>query len=483
MSLSKNSRVLVRSILIIGLLFVIQMNLFAAENLLQKKISLKAEDATISQVLTTMANLSKCNIVLAMDVAKEAGDKSKKGNALITIDIKDMPVEEALSVVVKSSGLTYRLIGDKTFIVGDKANVEKEIGERTYVITLNNTNAKKLEKALKIMPGEIKAIEGQNKLLVVANPQSYADILKRIEEIDVAQKQIEISARLYEVNVTESEKIGIDWSRINHLTTIIAENPTNAAGVGLPYSYSDETGAIPHGNAQSLGELPESQYFQKMTDWNDVGRFSRQLYAFDITLDFLLSNNAAKVLTDTRLTAKDGEEASIVIGEKIPWVSRDTENEYSVEEEEIGIKLTINPTVNKNGMITTKIMPEVSSLIDIVAGQGPHIKLRKLESTVTAPSGSRIIVGGLLSSQVRTQTNKVPFLGNIPWIGRFFRHKEEVINNSDLIIELTPKVVSVEDMQLDYEVDKRLERKLISGENAELKPAKKLGKFDYNLFK
>jgi general secretion pathway protein D len=219
------------------------------------------------------------------------------------------------------------------------------------------------------MPGTLKAIEGQNAILVRANPETFSEISMRVEEIDVPVQQIEIRARLIEVSVSEAEKYGIDWAKLNRLTTILAENPQSITGAGLPHDYFDETGATTHGNLNNpLGELPENQYFQKLDGWDGVGHFSRQLTAFDITIDWLLENNAAKLLTNTHVTALNGEEAEILIGEIVPFVAEDNDKQIRVERESVGIKLKVKPTVNKDGQITTKIEPEVSSVIELVGG-------------------------------------------------------------------------------------------------------------------
>jgi type IV pilus assembly protein PilQ len=220
---------------------LLSVNVFAAEvsELLTNKITLNAEDASVSTIISTMAKLSNCNIVLAMDTA----DKDEKAEEKkITIQLKEVPIEQALALVVKSIGLSYRLVGEKTFIVGEKARIEEEIGERTYVLTLNYVDVNK------IMPGESIAIEGQNAILVRANPQTFTEISKRIEEIDVPQKQIEIRCRLIEISVSESEKYGIDWSKLNHLTTILAEDAKSSSGTGLPYNFTDATGDTPYGD-------------------------------------------------------------------------------------------------------------------------------------------------------------------------------------------------------------------------------------------
>jgi len=429
------------------------------DKMLEKKISIDAEDASLSHVISTMATISGCNIVLATDISEK--DKDTQAEKNLTIKLHDVPVEQALALVVKSVGLSYRLIGGNTFLVGLKDRIDEEIGERSYVINLNYTDAEKMVKAISIMPGEAVAVSGQNAILLRANPETFLEISKRIEELDLPQKQIEVRARLIEVQTKEAERIGVDWSKLNSFTTILAEDPGTASGVGLPYNFTDPSGALPYGDLTNYGELPEEQYWMKMNDFDDAFKFSRQLTAFDITVDWLLENNAAKLLTDTRITALNGEEAEIHIGEVVPYVVTDNEYQVQVERENVGIMLKVKPSVNKDGQITVKIEPEVSSVLELVGGYVPRTKVRRVVTTVTVPDGNRIIVGGLLNSTVITTTNRVPFLSSIPFIGKFFTHKVEEVNNTDLIIEVTPRVVKLESFNKDFQIDKRLERKLI----------------------
>ncbi len=461
--MKSNSKLLLLSLTVMILLSV---NVLAAEtsDLLTKKITLDAEDASVATIISTMARLSDCNIVLAMEAeAKDEKAEEKK----ITIHIKEVPIEQALALVVKSIGLSYRLIGDKTFIVGDRARIEEEIGERTYVMQLNYVDVHKIVSALSIMPGESIAIEGQNAILVRANPETFAEISKRIEEIDVPQKQIEIRARLIEISVTEAERYGIDWAKLNSLTTILAENPKSATGTGLPYNFTDDTGETPYGDLSPFGQIPEDMYFQRMEELGDVGHFSRQLTAFDITIDWLMQNNAAKLLTDTRITALNGEEAEIHIGEVVPYIAEDNEKQIQVEREEVGIKLKVRPTVNSEGQITTRIEPEVSSVLELVGGYIPRTKVRKITTTVTVPDGRRIFVGGLLNTTMSTTVNKVPILGSIPFLGKLFQHKVKLMEKTDLIIEITPRVVTFEGDDYEIEIDEKLEMRLIKEKGSE----------------
>ncbi len=434
------------------------------EDLLVKKIeNLYFKDATISTVIESISELTGINIVVATEGTKSANDEEKR----VTVRLNDISVENAISLVSKSYGFSYKVIGSNTFLIGPSTVVEQESGTRNYTYQLKYIDAQKIVKAFKDIPGEVIEVSGQNALLIRANPETYADIENQIKKLDMPQKQVQIRVRVIEVNLTDSKKMGIDWSKLNNLTTIIAEDPVNAAGVGLPFNYTDETGALPFGDASELGVLPGNQYFQKMSDWDDFGKFSRQLYAFDITIDWLLENNSAKMLTDTRLTSQNGESAYVHIGESLPYVVTDNDKEIQVEREDTGIKLNITPKVNSENEITTMIEPEISSVIDLVGGYVPRTKVRKVNSTITVPSGDTFIVSGLLSSQLTTRQNKVPFLGDIPFVGKFFRHNTETLEKTDLIIEMTPTVVNAGDFNKTIEVADIMTETLIKFEEQE----------------
>jgi type II secretory pathway component GspD/PulD (secretin) len=438
--------------------------LIAQANPMTTKVTFNADDATLSSVLNSLARLSGTKIVLAVD---QSGSQDTRNEKRITINIKDVPIEPAVSLVARTAGLSYRVLAGNTFVVGSKQNIMEEVGERSNILYLNNLDAKKVSDALQNTGGVIVPLEGQNAIMVYANQETFEQIRTLVEGIDVGQEQIEIRVRLIEISLTNAKKAGIDWSRLNHLTTILAEDPVNGDGTGLPYNYMDETGYLPHGNPFDFEKLPDTQYFQRINGFDNIGHFSRQLTAFDVTIDWLLENNAAKLLTDTRVTALNGEEAEIHIGEVVPFVVTDNDKQIQVAREEVGIILAVTPTVNNDGNITAKIAPEVSSVTDLVGGYVPRTKVRRVASTVTVPNEHKIIVGGLLHSNLSQKTTKVPFLGDLPFVGRIFQHRYEVVENTDLIMEITPRLVSMNEKSPEPKIDERLTRTLIEYEDEE----------------
>lgn len=434
--------------LVLSFLLGIAM-LSAQSSDLRKPVTLHSVDEPLSSVLSTLARLSGTNIVLATDQSA-GGDREEKR---VTVSIRDVPVETAVSLVSRSAGLSYKIYGENTFLVGTKQNIMEESGERSDIIYLNNLDAAKVSKALEDTEGVIVPLESQNAIMVYGNTDTFDSIKALVEKIDVEQKQIEIRVRLIEVSLTDSKKYGIDWSRLNHLTTILAEDPVNYNGTGLPYNFTDPEGYLPYGDPTDFEILPDQQHFQRLNGFKDIGHFSRQLTAFDITIDWLLENNAAKLLTDTRVTSLNGVEAMIHIGEVVPFVVTDNDKQIQVEREEVGIMLNVTPTVNEQGLITARISPEVSSVTELVGGYVPRTKVRRITSTVTVPNEHKIIVGGLLNSSITQKTSKLPLLGDLPFIGKLFQHRYELVENTDLIIEITPRVITSDQIKPDPNVD------------------------------
>lgn len=458
-----SSRKYLSIILLAVMLFAISLVFAQNRSPLLTRVTFNADDATLSSVLNALSRLSNTNIVLAVDQAGSGQREERR----VTINIKDVPIENAVALVARAVGLSYRVVGENTFLVGERQRITEEAGERSYVIYLNNLDAALVGKALEGTGGTIVPIEGQNAIMFYGNPESYNQLVELINGIDVEQKQIEIRVRLIEVHLSNAKKYGIDWSRLNHLTTILAEDPVNGDGVGLPYNYNDETGYLPHGDPTDFGVVPDQQYFQRINGFHDIGHFSRQLTSLDITIDWLLENNAAKLLTDTRVTALSGNEAEIHIGEVVPFVVTDNDRQIQVEREEVGIMLRVTPTVNAQGMITAHIAPEVSSVTDLVGGYVPRTKVRRISTRVTVPNEQRIIVGGLLNSTINQKTTKLPFLGDLPFVGKLFQHRYEMVENTDLIMEITPRLISTHQSSPAPIVDERLTRNLIEFEEEE----------------
>ena len=161
----------------------------------------------------------------------------------------------------------------------------------------------------------------------------------------------------------------------------------------------------------------------------------------------LLKNNTAEILANSEVVTLNGHVATISMVDVVPYIlsSGGVGGQVQVQREEVGIKLRILPTVNSDGYITTHITPEVSSIYDFIGPDRniPWVKKRISTTTVRVKDNESIIIAGLYAGNKTLTENKVPLLWRIPFIGkRLFVHKVEMVNKTDLIIEITHKIIS-----------------------------------------
>jgi len=392
---------------------------------LTKLVTLDADDAFLPAVLTILAEKSGFNIVTGPGVNKQER---------ISVHITDAPIEEAINLVVRAAGLSYEVIGN-SFLVAEPEALEREVGLSAHVYELQYANAAELKELLQDMSEFVQVDTSGNRILVLTSPKVASEISDIIARIDTPPLQIMLEARLIEVATDDLDEYGIDWEKLSHLTTILAESPLNEDGSSRAPNEIDFGGQLPN-----LDQLPQRYSFEKIEGFDNVGLFSRQLNAFDITLDFLVKRNKAKVLAHSKLTTVNNRTATILIGETLTWAVLSDINAI-VQKEEVGIKLVITPTINSGGYITTKVEPEVSSIIELVAGIYPHKKIRTASTNVLVKDGQKIFIGGLLSVDDTKNVYRMPLLSDIPLIGRLFTHTEYSTRKTDLIIEITPRII------------------------------------------
>ena len=394
-------------------------------------ITLHAEDAFLPGILSILAKESGYNIVTDPNVNQQ--DK-------ISIHLDNVPIEQAINLVVRAVGLSYEIVGN-SFLIADPRKLKEEVGVTSYVITLKYASAEDVKTILQDISDQIQVDISGNRLLVNASPKKIAEIIKVIEEIDVPAIQIMLETRLIEVAVDAEEQLGIDWSRLSKYSTILAETGEEVIAGGGSVLPEDQT----------FADLPATMGYNRLSNKKDKTRlyprfFSRQLTAFDFTLDLLLKDNKAEVLANSRLTTINGREANIKLVDIVPYIlsSGGVGGQVQVQREEVGIKLNILPTVNTDGFITVKVEPEVSTIFEFIGPDNniPRVKSRTSSTTIRVKDGESIIIGGLLSNDKKRTVYKFPLLHKIPYVGeKIFTSNNVVERKTDLIVQITPKIV------------------------------------------
>lgn len=432
----KTSRYILASIFML-----LMTSIGIAQDAEQKLITIHAEDAHLPTVLSILADESGYNIVTSPEVNSQ--DR-------ISVHMDDVPIEQAVNLVVRAAGLSYELVG-KSFLVATADRLSEEIGGKAYVIPLQYADASEVKNILHDITDKVEVDQGGNKLLVHTSPKSISEIMEIIASIDVPVLQIKLEARIIEVTLSGDNRVGVDWSRLAQITTIVAENaaPTLAQiggslVPGMSQQSQSDGSVIEQYSALPSGRTPDNMYFQRIDPSNSIG-FSRQLSAFDITLDMLLKNNEAEILANSSVVTLNGREAYIQMVDVIPYIlsSGGVGGQVQVQREIVGIKLHVKPNVNSDGFITATVTPEISNFYDFVGPERniPWVQKRISTTTVRVPDGEPIIIAGLLAVDRKKITHTVPILGKLPYIGRFFQHEFEQETKKDLIIEITPHII------------------------------------------
>ena len=390
-------------------------------------VTIHAEDAYLPGILAVLAKESGYNIVT--DPSVNTQDK-------ISIHLDEVPIEQAINLIVRAVGLGYEIVGN-SFLIADPKKLDKEVGITPHVIALKYSDAQEVKELLSDLSKQIQVDVSGNKLLINTSPRKIAEIKEVISLIDVPAIQVLLETRLIEVALDMDKKLGIDWSRLAKYTNILAENaePSSAgAGSVVP---ADGT----------LGSLPATAPFNRLNEGNLIpGMFSRQMTAFDITLDFLIKDNKADILADSKLVTLNGREATIKMVDIVPYIlsSGGVGGQVQVQREEVGIKLTVLPSVNMDGDITVKVETEVASIFEFIGPDRniPRVKSRSSTTTIRVKDGESIIIGGLISKDRKNTIYKLPLLHKIPWIGKkLFTYTDLVERKTDLIIQITPSVL------------------------------------------
>ena len=392
----------------------------------ERLVSLDATDASLPQVLKILADKGGFNVIIGPTTV---------ATGKITIQMKEVPVEQAVNLVVRAAGLAYERIGN-SILVADAASLHEETGLSSYMVDLKYAGAYEVKEALKGLTENIEVDRSGNRLIVVTSPRIISEIEKIVAELDKPAQQVMLEARIVEVSTDDFKRLGIDWDVLSRQTFIFAEG-----------NYDSLQGGASSGDFSGLKVFPNTP---GTSDIFKLNNFSRIAQVYRVAIDLAIRNGNARVLANPKIATLNGREASMLVGTRIPFVITGTvfaaggaAPAQQVEREEVGIKLSITPLINADGYITTIIKPEVSSIIGFKGENEdlPVVATRQASTTVRLKDGGSVIIGGLLSEEKTELVSKVPILGDIPGLGLFFQHTGSTISKKDLVIEVTPRIL------------------------------------------
>jgi len=346
-------------------------------------------DEDIRVVLHTLSKISGVDMVI---------DDSIKGT--ITMKLNNVYFTTALNLITSAKGLSYRKVDNSIIIEPADLGV-------TEVIKLQHIRGNDIKKTLEPIATNLKLkIEidvVSNTLIVTGSPAGCARVKEMLKNLDVLQKQVIMEAKVVAIKKTDAKSLGVDWTWSGQ------ESDTSS-------------GTVHYG----------------------VRNISGEPYVANYTVTALISKGDAKILASPKVTTISGNEAYILIGDRIPVMTSSTTNSStttSVEYVDAGIKLTYLPTITADGMITAKVRTEISTP-SLVASIGNYqITTRQAETTVCMKDGETMVIGGLIGTDDTKNISKVPFLSDLPLLGSLFKSVANSKTETEVIIFLTAKIV------------------------------------------
>jgi type II secretory pathway component GspD/PulD (secretin) len=330
-----------------------------------------------------------------------------------------------------------------------------------------------------------------NKLLISATPRYFDDVMRLISELDAELPQVVIQVLVAEVDLSNSEEFGVEiglQSPVLFSRSVIPAtadlfgtagsanyaNTTNTSPVGFPVApgvtvnSTINRAANPGFNfnnpAIALGNNPEVNAgivgFQGLNSLG-VGRtsstnglggfvFSAASDTFSLLIRALKTQGRIDVLSRPQVQTLDNQAAQVAVGQDVPYLSASTLTatgaaQQSVLYRSVGVILNVIPKITPDGKVIMRVTPELSSLATTLSlGNGimsPVFNQQRIDTTITARDGETVAIGGLITRMDTKNENKIPWLGDLPYVGAAFRYRTQTKRKVELLVILTPRIV------------------------------------------
>ena len=399
--------------------------------------SLDVDGADLRTVLRAIAEFSGRNIVLG-----------NNARGTVRIQLKNVAWQDALKAVLRANGLDY--VEDGSVIRVDEASklnqekVERETANartlelvplETRIVKLNYANATELTTPLASSlskRGSVQVEKRTNSLIITDLPTNLDAVSQMALQLDSQTPQIEITAKLVDVDAEAIQSIGVVWNHGYQASQFVKDN-SNAPVYLKPATSSSGNEQLGSGVNAPVGSPAGRITVGLFQKWGDL----------EAQLQVLASINKANVISNPRITTVDNREAKIVVGQKIPLIVQDVAGNPVSQLQTIGIQLKVTPHLTSEKKIIMDLHPEVSDLASGATVQGGLIiNTSEADTRVMVDDGQTAVIGGLIRTNETTTHVGVPILKDIPIVGLLFSSKSTSKQNRELIIFVTPKIVA-----------------------------------------
>ena len=433
-----------------------------------ERLSLNFQDIPVRAVLQLIADFTSLNVVVSDSV---------DGN--LTLRLKNVPWDQALDIILKAKGLSKRESGNVLLIAPseeiaaqEKIDLEarQSITElapiRTAFFTINFAKVSELAALFSGKSsgdGEGSASTGilsprgsaivddrTNTLIIKDTEEVISEIRRTLKKLDIPIRQVMISSRIVIATddftrelgsrfgvtkaSTNSDGFGVTTGTFQGADTITSSGIDNLANTGTatPFDLPSGASAIDRLNVNlaTAGAAAGSMAFAVLTGSTLI----------DLEISALQAENEGEVISSPRVVTADRHKAHIEQGVEIPYLSASSSGATQVEFKKAVLSIEVTPQITPDDRVIMDLSVNNDTVGDVFSGI-PSIDTREVTTQVLVNNGDTVVLGGIYEQVTRNEVDKVPFLGDIPLIGYFFRHTLESDERRELLIFVTPKIL------------------------------------------
>ncbi|PKH30467.1 fimbrial protein [Pseudomonas sp. 43NM1] len=410
-----------------------------------EKLSLNFQDIDVRSVLQLIADFTNLNLV--------ASDTVQGG---ITLRLQNVPWDQALDLVLKTKGLDKRMIGNVLLVAPadeiaarerQELESQKQIAElaplRRELLQVNYAKAADIAKLFQSVTsaeakiderGSITVDERTNNIIAYQTQDRLDELRRIVAQLDIPVRQVMIEARIVEANVDYDKSLGVRWggsiqNKGNWNASGVSSGANGSTTIGTPGSTSTNSPFVDMGTAANTSGLGIA--------------FITDNVLLDLELTAMEKTGNGEIVSQPKVVTSDKETAKILKGTEIPYQEASSSGATSVSFKEASLSLEVTPQITPDNRIimevkVTKDEPDYLNKVQDV----PPIKKNEVNAKVLVNDGETIVIGGVFSNTQSKVVDKVPFLGDVPYLGRLFRRDVVSEKKSELLVFLTPRIMN-----------------------------------------
>lgn len=436
-----------------------------------KKISLDFQDIEVRRVLQLLADFTGINMVTADSV---------QGN--ITLRLKDVPWDQALDIILKTKNLDKRRNGNVIWIapVSELIKAEEEEAKaiaqsvklapiQTEYLKLSYAKVTDIEKLITetkqsnnsgsgssggrsndnsgetlLSPrGSVSVDARTNTLIINDTAQNIDKVRKMVDLLDVAVKQVMVEARIVRATTDFTKEMGVKWGILSqginqNSDLLVGGSDTTLWDLKTPSDDGKYTIQRPQNLNVDLGVT--SQGASRIA----FGLISLSDFMLDLELSALQADGYGEVISTPKVLTADKQQAKVASGTQIPYQSAEGGGVNVVSKTEFidaTLSLDVTPSITPEGKVQMNLKIKNDSVGNPTPTGQYTINKNEINTNILVENGETVVLGGIFEQQTANTQTKVPFLGDLPYVGRLFRKDVKKDNKSELLIFVTPRIV------------------------------------------